>query len=332
MIVLVGGGDPLLASRAALTRTAAMGHTVYPGRTTATIDQLADSAAKALVAAGHRRVRLGYDATLFTQPVSPHWRSVYVSSSVVAPVSALWVDEARTKAPLPPACRRPAAGRGGAVRCPAARSGGSMSPGRRPPSGRSVRRRHSRPVSSAPLSSIVEHVLLTSDNDGAEVLARQAALAAGRKPDFAGGAATTLSQLRKLGVDTRGVRLFDGSGLSRDDRISGDTLTQVVRLATGERHPELSAVLAGLPVGAFNGSLAARFRVGRPGWGRVRPRQDGDIDRGVVARRDRPDPGRGAADVRRDGGPDRRGGRTAGAGSDRRDPRRVRLPLIATID
>ena len=125
-------------------------------------------------------------------------------------------------------------------------------------------------MSSAPLSSIVEHVLLTSDNDGAEVLARQAALAAGRKPDFAGGAATTLSQLRKLGVDTRGVRLFDGSGLSRDDRISGNTLTQVVRLATGERHPELSAVLAGLPVGAFNGSLAARFvSVGRAGAGFV---------------------------------------------------------------
>ena len=44
-------------------------------------------------------------------------------------------------------------------------------------------------VRSAPLAQVVQHVLEASDNDGAEVLARQAAVGSGRPASFghAGG-------------------------------------------------------------------------------------------------------------------------------------------------
>jgi D-alanyl-D-alanine carboxypeptidase/D-alanyl-D-alanine-endopeptidase (penicillin-binding protein 4) len=259
-IVLVGGGDPLLSSKAAIALATKRGHVVYPKTTTATIDDLAARTATALLAAGHGKVALRYDASLFRQPVSPHWREVYIDSSVVAPVSALWVDEARSRAPFDARVADPAEDAATRFAALLGKRGitvaGSPAPARAAAGAKAVAA-----VSSAPLASIVEHVLLTSDNDGAEVLARQAALAAGRTPDFAGGAAAVLAQVRALGVGTSGVRLYDGSGLSRDGRIPAGTLTALVDVIAAGRHPELSAVLSGLPVAAFAGSLALRFRV-----------------------------------------------------------------------
>jgi D-alanyl-D-alanine carboxypeptidase/D-alanyl-D-alanine-endopeptidase (penicillin-binding protein 4) len=259
-IVLVGGGDPLLSSKAALARATKRGHVVYPNATTATIDDLAARTAAALTAAGHRKVVLHYDASLFRQPVSPHWRSVYVDSSVVAPVSALWVDEARSNAPFDSRVADPAQDAGTRFADLLAARGITVV-GEPTAAKAAAGAKVIASVSSAPLGPIVEHVLLTSDNDGAEVLARQVALAAGKTPDFAGGAAAVLARVRALGVDTDGVRLYDGSGLSRDGRIPAGTLTALVDVIAAGRHPELSAVLSGLPVAAFAGSLALRFRV-----------------------------------------------------------------------
>src|SRR5258707_709794 len=60
-------------------------------------------------------------------------------------------------------------------------------------------------------------MLEESNNVIAENLARHVAIAAGQPASFAGAAAATESALRKLGV--AGLQLFDGSGLSVDDRI-----------------------------------------------------------------------------------------------------------------
>ena len=269
-IVLVGGGDPLLSSQAALTRSTKRGHVVYPDATTATVDELATRTAAALEAAGHTKVALRYDASLFTQPVSPHWREIYLDSSVVAPVSALWVDEARIKAPFIARVADPA--KDAATRFAALLTRRGITVAGAPASQRAAHR--ATPVASiesAPLGSIVEHVLLTSDDDGAEVLARQVAIAAGARPDFAGAAASVLARVRSLGVNTAGVRIYDGSGLSREGRIPASTLTAVIDVIAAGRHPELSAALSGLPVGGFDGSLADRFRVvGASGAGYVR--------------------------------------------------------------
>jgi D-alanyl-D-alanine carboxypeptidase/D-alanyl-D-alanine-endopeptidase (penicillin-binding protein 4) len=63
----------------------------------------------------------------------------------------------------------------------------------------------------------------------------------------------------ELGVDLRGVRLYDGSGLSRANRIPALTLAQLLRAAGGAEHPELRPLLTGLPVAGFSGTLRERF-------------------------------------------------------------------------
>jgi D-alanyl-D-alanine carboxypeptidase/D-alanyl-D-alanine-endopeptidase (penicillin-binding protein 4) len=126
-------------------------------------------------------------------------------------------------------------------------------------------------VSGAPLVEVVQHVLEVSDNEGAEVLARQVALAVGRPASFTGGADAVREVLRGLGVPLDGAELHDGSGLSRQDRLPVRTLLRVLALAADPDHPELSGVLEGLPVAGFSGSLAGRFLVGAdPGLGFVR--------------------------------------------------------------
>jgi len=53
--------------------------------------------------------------------------------------------------------------------------------------------------------------------------------------------------------------VHDGSGLSRRNRLTPETLLGVLRVAASPDHPELRSVLTGLPVAGFVGSLQARF-------------------------------------------------------------------------
>ena len=85
-VVLVGGGDPLLASRPLTVAEAA---TAYPAR--ADVATLALEVADALGGAG--RVRVRYDDSLFTGPTdNPAWRRDYVPDDIVSPITALMVD------------------------------------------------------------------------------------------------------------------------------------------------------------------------------------------------------------------------------------------------
>jgi D-alanyl-D-alanine carboxypeptidase/D-alanyl-D-alanine-endopeptidase (penicillin-binding protein 4) len=126
-------------------------------------------------------------------------------------------------------------------------------------------------VRSAPLEQIAEWVLLVSDNEAAEVLARHVGLATAGTGSFEAGVAGVLRTLRGLGVRTDGARVLDGSGLSRENRLDPDTLLDVLRLASSEEHPELRSGVTGLPVAGFSGSLELRFAdVPPPGRGQVR--------------------------------------------------------------
>ncbi len=132
-------------------------------------------------------------------------------------------------------------------------------------------------VYSPPLAQIVQWMLEESNNVIAENLARHVAIATGKPASFAGGAAATQSVLRKLGVT--GLQLFDGSGLSVDDRIPPAALVRLVRLAASR--PQLRAVLTGLPVANFSGTLQPHASVFGPGgaaaWGVVRAKT-GNLD------------------------------------------------------
>ena len=137
-------------------------------------------------------------------------------------------------------------------------------PGVAPPSGAVLAK-----VSSAPLWQVVERVLLVSDNEAAEVLLRHVGLATAGQGSFDAGRRGVVRVLEGAGADLSGATLYDGSGLSRRNRMTPATLIGVLRLAT--TRPELEAVLGGLPVAGFTGSLADRFVMGTvEGRGRVR--------------------------------------------------------------
>jgi D-alanyl-D-alanine carboxypeptidase/D-alanyl-D-alanine-endopeptidase (penicillin-binding protein 4) len=246
--VLVGGGDPYLlekASRAEPTR--------------ASLSTLARRTATTLKADGVRTVSLGYDASLFSGPAwSPGWPGSY--ADVASRVSSLWVNEGRT---VPgggvtgPRQANPAKEAGAAFARQLEKQGvevSSVAVARAPKDAPRVAS-----VSSMTLERIVEHVLMTSDNVGAEVLLRQAAIAAGRRGTFTAGTAVVEDRLRALGAWTPGTRLTDGSGLSRSTRIPAATLTRLLRVAGEEDHPELRPLLTGLPVAGVEGSLATKF-------------------------------------------------------------------------
>jgi D-alanyl-D-alanine carboxypeptidase/D-alanyl-D-alanine-endopeptidase (penicillin-binding protein 4) len=264
-VVLVGGGDPLLARGPAPAGT-------YPVR--ADLASLARATASVLRKAGRHQVRLGYDTSLFKGPaVNPRWEPSYVPDNVVSPISALWVDEGRERTGLSQRAPSPGAAAADVFARALERHHvtvvGEPAPAVAPPAstgGRSIAE-----VRSAPLAEVVQHVLEVSDNEGAEVLARQVAVAHGEPASFAGAARAVRSELRGLGVSLRGARIFDGSGLSRQDRLAPTTLLAVIGAAAGERHPRLRGAVANLPVAGFTGSLAYRFQSGSPaGLGTVR--------------------------------------------------------------
>lgn len=248
-LVLVGGGDPYLEVKPSKAD---------PGR--ASLRTLARSTARALAADGVRKVSLRYDTSLFSGPAwNPTWPSTY--GDVASRVSPLWVDEGRSTpggGVLGPRVGDPARVAAQAFAKELERQGvdvrGSVR-GERAAKGST----RVAAVSSLTLERIVEHVLRTSDNDGAEVLLRQAAVAAKRKGSSADGAAVVGARLRDLGVWTSGTRVVDGSGLSRGNRIPAATLTKLLRVAGQDAHPELRPLLTGLPVAGVEGSLATRF-------------------------------------------------------------------------
>jgi D-alanyl-D-alanine carboxypeptidase/D-alanyl-D-alanine-endopeptidase (penicillin-binding protein 4) len=286
-IVLVGGGDPTLAT------TAPAGFVPAP----ASLGDLAKATAGALRAAGLTTVTLGYDSTLFVNGrTALTWPSTYVSTGVVAPITALTVDEGRVGAivegtaprvPDPPVsaaqafARRLAAlgikvtGSPVAVTAPPtpavdpSPTGGSASSGSPGSSGSAT----TAPVPPAPgvllasvrspaLSDLVGWMLSASDNDLAEAVAHLTALATGQPADFEGGVAAVTKADAALGLRVDQMRLYDASGLTKATRATPALLAAVLALAASPAHPELRSILSGLAVAGFNGSLTTRFEDG----------------------------------------------------------------------
>jgi D-alanyl-D-alanine carboxypeptidase/D-alanyl-D-alanine-endopeptidase (penicillin-binding protein 4) len=127
-------------------------------------------------------------------------------------------------------------------------------------------------VSSQPMSVLLAQALENSDNVLAEALARQVAIARGAPPSFDGASAATLEALEDLKIDTIGVEMYDGSGLSTKDRVPPSVMGQVVALAVKGDPPALRNLLTGMPVAGVSGSLTDRYQddASRAGAGWVR--------------------------------------------------------------
>ncbi|MEV4435862.1 D-alanyl-D-alanine carboxypeptidase/D-alanyl-D-alanine-endopeptidase [Streptomyces sp. NPDC049585] len=257
-IVLVGGGDPTLTARPEHDG----------GSAGASLAELADATAGALKARGTERVRLAYDASRYAGP----GLHVIGPNENLAPVSALMVDEGRLDDSDRGPADRTADPAGAAARTFATmlrergvEIDGDVAEGRAQAGAPRLAS-----VSSAPLSALVERALTNSDNDIAEALARQTAVAGGEEVSFAGAARAVTAQLTKLGLPMDGVHIADGSGLDRADRATADFLAHLLVRAADPGRPGLRPVLTGLPVAGFTGTLRERYAAGMQGRGLVR--------------------------------------------------------------
>ena len=131
-------------------------------------------------------------------------------------------------------------------------------------------------VESAPVRDQLALAITESDNALTEILARQAAFRSGVDTNAADGFARTgawvVSKVGSLSLATKGVVLRDGSGLSRENRVTADLLAALLVLGYDGQHAVLRAALDGLPIGGLTGTLADRFDTSatRPAAGRAR--------------------------------------------------------------
>jgi D-alanyl-D-alanine carboxypeptidase/D-alanyl-D-alanine-endopeptidase (penicillin-binding protein 4) len=258
-VILVGGGDPTL--------TTVNRKNAYPKY--ASLADLAKQTAAALKAAGTTHVTVDYDTSAYQgSTMAPGWKQLYFSpEGDVAPVTALELDAGRTvpgvqytpRVPNPPLA---AAQRFAQM---LTSRGVTAHVGSRTTAPKGARRLGA--VQSPPVSVLVEQLLTHSDDDIAEAMARLVAINLHQPPTFAGGAAATRQVLAGLGVGG-GIQIFDGSGLSHDNRITPSALAEVLALAASPAHPELHTVLSGMPVAGFSGTLDDRFDTGTASAGR----------------------------------------------------------------
>ncbi|MCS5735503.1 D-alanyl-D-alanine carboxypeptidase/D-alanyl-D-alanine endopeptidase [Herbiconiux daphne] len=113
-------------------------------------------------------------------------------------------------------------------------------------------------VLSAPVSTMIPDALQRSDNTEAEMLARLVAVSLGTGNSFEALQAAIPQALATYGLDTSGLTIVDGSGLSDNNGVSPALLTKLF-VKINAREGNLGIVYDGLPVAAQSGTLAGRF-------------------------------------------------------------------------
>ncbi|MFI5955500.1 D-alanyl-D-alanine carboxypeptidase/D-alanyl-D-alanine-endopeptidase [Cryptosporangium sp. NPDC051539] len=244
-IVLIGAGDPTLAFTEKQT---------YPG--SSRLDTLAGAVRTALK--DTKVTKVVVDSTLFEgSGVGPGWDSDIISGNYAAPVNALTADGGRVQ---PVADHRgvratnPDLFVGQRFAELLGAGDADVERGTAPDSAAPLAE-----LKSPPLSHIVDAMLTESDNVIAESMLRLIAVKRGLPATFAGGTQALKAVLDEAGIDTAGFGLVDGSGLSRNDRLTPNLLTSLLTAAVGNDHPQLRSLLAGLPVASYSGTLADRF-------------------------------------------------------------------------
>lgn len=258
-VTLVGGGDATLASDPA--RRDAVASLSQLARMTARRVAREDVTASP--------VRVAYDSTAFTGPsVSARWEPTYVTSGVIAPVTALMVDQGRVDPGSD--ARWPEPDLAAAERfAELLDERGLEVRGDPKPAVAAAEADEVATVRSPQIGDLVERMLRESDNQLAEALGRIAAAASGRPASFAGATDAMLAVAERAGANVSDAELFDASGLSRDDSISTTSLVDALHL--GGTSTEQAPMLSGLPVAGFDGTLADRFgTVAASGAGVVR--------------------------------------------------------------
>jgi len=132
-------------------------------------------------------------------------------------------------------------------------------------------------VKSQPVGTLIGQMLLTSDNTLAEMLARVVSVTAG-KHGTSGSLATVIpATLKGLGLaDADRITVRDGSGESELNAVPTTFVTELLVKIAAREH-DLGVIYDGMPVGGQTGDLYDRFSgpnasaagavVAKPGWG-----------------------------------------------------------------
>ncbi|WP_445167348.1 D-alanyl-D-alanine carboxypeptidase/D-alanyl-D-alanine endopeptidase [Mycolicibacterium sp. Dal123E01] len=261
VVVLVGGGDPILSAAPAGQET------WYRGA--ARISDLADQVRKSGVTATAVQV----DDSLYSGPdFAPGWDPADIDGGDIAPMQAVMIDAGRIQPTTVDSARSrtPAMDAGRALAAALGVDPAKVSMAPKAPSGRQLAS-----VQSAPLIERLRQMMNASDNVMAESIGREVAKATGRPISFAGAVEAVTNKLSGAGVDMTGAALFDSSGLSVLDRLTAKTLDEVVQAAAGPDQPAMRPLLDVLPIAGGSGTLSDRFLGGDPkassaGWLRAK--------------------------------------------------------------
>jgi D-alanyl-D-alanine carboxypeptidase/D-alanyl-D-alanine-endopeptidase (penicillin-binding protein 4) len=122
-------------------------------------------------------------------------------------------------------------------------------------------------IESPTLASIIRFMDRESDNFTAELLLKELGAVELDRGTSAAGASVVMQRLAEAGVPMAGVRIVDGSGLSRLDRLTANAVAGILKVAWAD--PTVKpAFVAALPVAGVNGTLEDRLRM-PPTRGRV---------------------------------------------------------------
>ncbi len=236
----------------------------YGDPTLSTFDLL--QLASQLYAQGIRRVagRVVGDESFFdARRIAPGWKPwFFINES--PPLSALTVDRARFRGRI---TRTPALAAAMSFRAALLRAHISVA-------GRALAGRADEAamplasIESAALTEILRFMDHESDNFTAEILLKQLGATLSFQGTTATGAAVVRQLLQEQDIPLAGVRIVDGSGLSRLDRLTAGTLVEMLR-ATWLDEDLREILLASLPVAGRSGTLERRMR-GSAAAGRVR--------------------------------------------------------------
>lgn len=246
-LFLIGGGDPVLATRDYAERTPQQAE----ARTS--LEALADE----VVAAGVTRVEggvVGDDTRYSTARYVAEWPSRYIDQNQTGPLSALSVNdgfESYPRAADPGAPLRPApdpATQAAAVFTALLRERGvevvgSPSAGAAPADAVTLAKQR-----SEPLEAILAQLLTFSDNQTSELVLREVGRAESGEGSTAAGAAAVERLLVDEGLAVGPEDAVDGSGLAESNRLTCATLVAAI-----EAYP---ALVPGFATGGEPGTLA----------------------------------------------------------------------------
>lgn len=221
-LVLVGGGDPSLA-------TPAFTEEVNSERPATPLAALADAVAEAGITRVTGRV-VGDDSALPRDPVPTGWLDRYLERGDGTRSSGLTIDAGRRlferddgvlqSAPADDPAQEAAAGLDRLLEAREITVEQEPAVPEQPPEAPV----EIGTVTSPPLTELLDYTVQRSDNHLADAIFRAVGAAEG-DGSWAGAGAAMPQVLDVLGLDWEGSVLADGSGLSRDDRLSAILLT-----------------------------------------------------------------------------------------------------------